>query len=134
MKRRISFMAALVVAVGLLAATVVTTPPALASKGSNVRGGPNNNGTTATLVLSPNPAQSGGAIFTGTGFGYNPSSFAYVNIHTPMSLYATSVATDASGNIYFDHPTAEAGTYQVEVFQYQKNKLVRKAVADLTVE
>jgi hypothetical protein len=43
------------------------------------------------------------------------------------------VATDASGNVYFEHATAEPGTYTVEVFQYKRKKLVLMATADLVV-
>ena len=97
-------------------------------------GGNGGNGTTATLTVSPNPVPCCGAVFDGTGTGFFPSSFAYVNIHTPQSLYATSVATDAAGNVFFQHATAEPGTYTVQVYQYNRHKLVLMAQASLVVQ
>ena len=125
------------VAMAALVFTTIVGSPALAVKpehagNDNGKGG-GNGGTHATLTVSPNPVPAGGAIFSGSGSGYFPSSFAYVNIRTPRTLYATSVATDASGNVHFEHATAEEGTYTVEVFQYKRKKLVLMATADLVV-
>jgi hypothetical protein len=125
------------VAMAVLIFTAIAGSPALAVKpehaGNGKGNGGGNGGTDATLTVSPNPAPAEGAIFSGSGSGYFPSSFAYVNVHTPQTVYATSVATDASGNVYFEHATAEPGTYTVEVFQYKRKKLVLMATADLVV-
>lgn len=128
-----------VVAVMVIVGAALGAGSALAAKGG-IKGKPGggghggNGGTyAATLTVSPDPVACCGAVFTGSGSGYYPSSFAYVNIRTPKSLYATSVATDASGNMYFEHLTAEPGTYTVEVFQYKRKKLVLMATADLVV-
>jgi hypothetical protein len=126
-----------IVAVVVILGAALGAGSALAAKGG-VKGKPGGNGNgnhgpAATLTVSPDPVACCGAVFSGSGSGYFPSSFAYVNIHTPRTLYATSVATDASGNMYFEHPTAEPGTYTVEVFQYKRKKLVLMATADLVV-
>lgn len=125
-----------IVAVVAIVGAVVGAGPVLAARGGkgNGNGGGGRDKVTATLTLSPNPVDAGGAVFSGSGSGYYPSSFAYVNVHTPQSVYATSVATDASGNVYFEHATAEPGTYTVEVFQYKRKKIVLMAKADLVVQ
>ena len=135
MPRLLMVLAVAVLLGAALGAGATLAAPPEGKGGGNGKGGKNggNGDAVATLTVSPNPVSAGGAMFSGSGSGYFPSSFAYVNIHTPQTVYATSVATDASGNVYFEHATAGPGTYTVEVFQYNRNKLVLMATADLVV-
>ena len=132
MPRLFAILAVVVILGAALSAGATLAAPPEGKGGGNGKGG-GKNSVTATLTLSPNPVPAGGAIFSGSGSGYFPSSFAYVNIHTPQTVYSTSVATDASGNVYFEHATAEPGTYTVEVFQYKRKKLMLMAQTDLVV-
>ena len=119
-------------AVAALAGVVLTLLPGttLAARGGNSGASPST--SAATLVLPPSAPCCGGS-FTGSGTGYDPSSFAYINIWTPYSLYFTSVATDAAGNMCFTQLTSEPGTYTVIVYQYEHKKLVEKARGYLDV-
>ena len=131
-----------IVAIVVLLGAALGAGTALAAKGG-VKGKPGGNGgggnggnggSYATLTVSPNPAPAGGAVVDASGSGYNPSAGAYINIHTPNSLYVYTRGTDSEGNLSFFFNTAEPGTYTVKVYQYKGKKLVLKAQADLVVQ
>ena len=104
--------------VGLMAGTT------LAGKDSG-HGKPGGGSTTgATLVVTPTTLAGSGMTFTVSGSGYGAGKMVSISMANPGCCVAFPVASDASGNIWFQSKTGSAGTYVVKSYTYGTTSLL----------
>ena len=104
--------------VGLMAGTT------LAGKGGgHSRPGGGSTGG-ATLVVTPSTVAGNGTTYTVSGSGYGPGKMVSISIANPGCCVAFPVASDASGNIWFQSTTGSAGTYVVKSYAYGSTSLL----------
>jgi len=104
--------------VGLMAGTT------LAGKdgGHGKPGGGSTSG--ATLVVTPATVAGSGTTFTVSGSGYGAGKMVNISMANPGCCVAFPVASDASGNIWFQSKTGSAGTYVVKSYTYGTTSLL----------
>jgi hypothetical protein len=88
----------------------------LAAKGGNGGGG-KPSGTSATLVVTPDPVAAGGAVYTVTGSGYPPGQLVPIALGNPGCCVSFNVLADSAGNIRFERTTGFAGTYSIKAYK-----------------
>jgi hypothetical protein len=87
----------------------------LAAKGGNGGGKPS--GTSATLVVTPDPVIAGGAVYTVTGSGYPPGQLVPIALGNPGCCVSFNVLADSAGNIRFERATGFPGTYSIKAYK-----------------
>jgi hypothetical protein len=80
--------------------------------------------SNATLVVTPNPAAAGGAVYTVSGSGYGAGQMVAIALANPGCCVSWNVLSDAAGNISFQRTTGGPGTYYVYAYKYGKGTLL----------
>jgi hypothetical protein len=95
-----------------------------ASHGGGGGGGKPPRGSTATLLVTPDPVAAGGSVYSVTGSGYGAGAMVAVNLATPGCCLAFNVLADSTGHISFETTTNGAGTYTVKTYRYGTTTLL----------
>ncbi len=87
----------------------------------------------AMMSVIPNPVIGRGTEYTVTGSGFTTNEWVSISMADPGCCMAFNLWPSESGSISFNRLTGDPGTYKIDAYQRERNKLVLKATLSFEV-